>query len=297
MKVAEELSQEEVRKIRQNWYMAGDSIAEPGCAPGTIVGFGKRYLQRGGFDHKRAGVYMDFFTIHVVGKDGREWVHNLCPEEARNNGLTGRFADIARLNVRICDLPDTPFWVGDIVSKNVGRQRAESDGVIAEVHHDRVPIQYAVTRATNNPLPAGRWHENGLTLVERGNVWKLEHGEPLLFASLDEEAKFYKSLGMSQKLVNTREKDGLWSMKEAFDMLSLDRVDKITIKGAYGNVPQGPRVVLIKYDNENLGRRVRDETLRQFGITPSCENVEDEDVNFGYCPGEGARAEPDTNEK
>ena len=85
-----------------------------------------------------------------------------------------------------------------------------------------------------------------LTLIERGNIWKLEHGESLSFGSLEEEADFYKSLGMSRKLVNTKEEDGLWSMKEAFDMLSLDMVDKIIIKGPYGNTTHGPRVVLIK---------------------------------------------------
>ncbi len=41
---------------------------------------------------------------------------------------------------------------------------------------------------------------NIFALVERGNLCKMEHDEPLDFTDIEEEAKFFQKLGMSSKL-------------------------------------------------------------------------------------------------
>ena len=79
METEQQLSHEETVRILRNWYTVGDRIERHLIAvkQGTIVGFGKKYIPRGGFDHKRAGVYMDFFTLRIQSADGSEWSQNL----------------------------------------------------------------------------------------------------------------------------------------------------------------------------------------------------------------------------
>ena len=98
-----------------------------------------------------------------------------------------------------------------------------------------------------------------LTLIERGNIWKLEHGEPLSFGSLDEEAAFYKSLGMSRKVPGNNS-NGFWYFAAGIHSLHDGSADQLIVKNK-GTL----EVVLIKYDNEEFGNRMRAVELARLG--------------------------------
>ena len=181
---------------------------------------------------------------------------------------------IKALEVRLCNLPDTPFWVGDIVKKDVGRQMSVRDGVIATVNYNYTTINYRVTTSLDTPSQTELWEEAGLTLVERGNIWKLEHDEPLTFtgeteeARLLEEAKFYKSLGMSQKVRHFSHHVGdepeagdLWELRAGIQKLQSGEADQLIVKNK-----KTQAVILIKYDNEEFGNRMRAAELKRLGF-------------------------------
>ncbi|OGZ07235.1 MAG: hypothetical protein A3C13_04310 [Candidatus Lloydbacteria bacterium RIFCSPHIGHO2_02_FULL_50_11] len=105
-----------------------------------------------------------------------------------------------------------------------------------------------------------RCTHSALKLLERGNIWKLEHGEPLSFANLDEEAGFYKSLGMSQKVIFTDTESELWPFGGGIRELQHGRADQLIVKDR-----KNQEVVLIKYDNAEFGNRMRAAELARLG--------------------------------
>src|SRR3989338_1514145 len=106
------VSQEEIETLLRQWYYVGQRIKLPVRIPptyATVVNFGKKYIQRGGYNHKDAGVFIDFATVLVMTDDGN--IEKFYPElyAETQNALLEK---VRRINVSLGDLPDTPFWVG-----------------------------------------------------------------------------------------------------------------------------------------------------------------------------------------
>lgn len=125
----------------------------------------------------------------------------------------------------IRELPETPFWEGDKVRV---RARTALDVITREMPPEHDPEIFVVTRIDFNQLnkyivtargkrgkyPAyeisdklgAGWNtsasEDNMELVERGNVWKFYHGEPLNFENLREEASFFERLGHTEEVRN-----------------------------------------------------------------------------------------------
>ncbi len=251
-----------VRDLLKNSVAVGSSVAITGQRAGICVGFAEKYIHRGGLDHKHAGVYIDFATAIVRPSDGGQSV--LVPLNL------GSLHEIVDINIRIADLPETPFWEGDIVKNQC---QASSRWVIKciEYHSDCKHIYHLQT-----PSDAGTGHafDSTLTLVARGNLWKLDHGEPLVFASIEDEAKFYKSLGMSRKVCQSVDQTHAraagfvdfhtteeWDFKSAISCLHEGRGDAIKVKDR-----KNMTFVVIKYDLEEFGGRMRTHTLAKFGL-------------------------------
>ena len=108
---------------------------------------------------------------------------------------------------RVADLPDGPFWEGDLVAPERGfleglrpdtfRGHACAYGIEAIQYSDPphiLPMNHApyvslaerLGRKTERRFSAGC-----LRLVRRGNLWRQAHGEPLAFDDLAEEALFF----------------------------------------------------------------------------------------------------------
>ena len=99
-----------------------------------------------------------------------------------------------------------------------------------------------------------------MKLVEKGEIWKLEHGDPLSFTDIEEEALFYKSLGMSQK-VPREGADCIWQLWAAVQAIQQGRADRYIPKDR-----KKQQVVLIKYDNRAFGERMRKHVLEPIGM-------------------------------
>lgn len=273
----QEMSEQEKNALIATWFHVGEEVrVRVSCKTVTVLEFGKRYIGRGGRTHKLAGVYIDFMNVLVAGETASgkscytisaEHLDRLHFSDPVSFQYNDQFPKMRDLNIRIGDLPDTSFWVGDIVKKDVeGRPETFSAGIIAIVNYDYTPASYRVTTGLNTPSQTEFWSDDYLTLVERGNIWKLEHDEPLSFSGdteakrLDEEAAFYKSLGMSQKVIFTDTESELWPIGGGLRELQEGRADRIYFKNS------GQYAVLIKYDKEEFGNRMRAAELKRLGL-------------------------------
>ena len=108
-----------------SWFHVGEEVrVRVSCEQVIVLGCGKRHIGRGGFTHKLAGVYVDFTKIIVAPKihsekpeyeipaEHLERIHFSDPAGVQYFDQLPKMQD---LNIRIGDLPDTPFWVGDVV--------------------------------------------------------------------------------------------------------------------------------------------------------------------------------------
>ena len=275
----EEVAQEEREKLLREWFVVGQEIVHPYTNKKVVVaGFNKRCIFRGGIGHKLAGVYLNLFNLRVLEEHASEewlWVDvNLVRNFLYhiNERPADRLRKMSALNIRVGDLPDTPFWVGDVVwSEKTGGVNS----VVHSINYQTHTYEVATERLVRN------WFaEKDLVLVEHGNVWKLEHGEPLVFqgeseqARLMEEARFWKSLGMSRKLLHksgTKENNDLWHLWAGIQRLQSGKADQLIVKDKTTQ-----QVVLIKYDNTEFGDRMRKHALGRFGFdiaeTPPSED-------------------------
>ena len=257
--------------LLREWLYQGQEVISPGTGKkATVLSFEKKYLQRSGFDHKRAGVYFDFNRVRIVEKSRHEHVWNawgLFSDDQWPTQATCEKMD--NLFVRLGDLPDTPFWVGDTVSAGGADCEARSGHYIVK------SICYDVEPDDRNRYVLDGSHIEGkdynpkcktssLRRVSRGNIWKLEHGKPLSFPGateekrLLEEAAFYKSLGMSHKVIFTDTESELWPIGGGLRELREGRADRLIIKNA--------QVTLIKYDDVGFGNRMRAAEFKRLEI-------------------------------
>jgi hypothetical protein len=110
------------------------------------------------------------------------------------------------------------------------------------------------------------------------------HGEPMEFTSIDEEAAFYKSLGMSRNVTEVaaleqRELADATEFRDANEEQNFYASMTATFPEAIKALRDGNAdemklrdkkqmtFVVIKYDNEEFGRRMRAHTLAKFGVT------------------------------
>ncbi len=274
----EETDHDAIQKIRRYWYLYGDEIYVPTLKrKSVVVGFGQKIIPRAGFDHKRAGIYIDFQKILVAtkaGEDSRTFVSKQ-PVEMTNEDWRTRSIDVGRIFIRIADLPETPFWEGDVVRSIIGTED------YLQKRHIIVGIDYAdeiqFSRYQTVEIGGKNQHStsNGsrsIEMVNRGNLWKMEHGEPMEFASIEKEAEFYKSLRMSHKLSYWVSEMGSGSSRmsepnssdeyefaQAIKKLKDCTADRIIMKDK-----SKVTFVLIKYENQEFGDRMRAHTLAKF---------------------------------
>ncbi len=287
------LSELDAHALIRKWYHIGDKIRMGDIHVNPLYArlfcFGKKYVPRGGVNHKLAGVYIDYEKLLVVtsaepapkllyaptkeiysSPGGLDYPHGSRGEE--------ELKKIADIYIRIGDLPETPFWEGDTVTithdqnHEYGRAAKWLLTEICYAEEGGLREESGYMLRSCGDIYGREYHcANSITLFERGNLWKFEHGEPMEFASIEEEAKFYKSLGMSQKVGDyaSKVKDGrgqsnpncIWKLESAINCIREGRGDEMKIKDR-GRMDW----VVIKYDNEVFGKRMRAHTLAKFGL-------------------------------
>ncbi len=265
-----------VRVLLNRWYKVGDCVVlgTTGTESGIVLGFGKKHVPRGGFDHKKAGTYIDFARVQIAPSGGApERYDSMEPIDFDDPDMAGVCAGVSAILIKVGDLPQSSFWEGDVV---------------AVAHKDAAPVPWVVenidysrgdsapyTLRHNDGVMLGRTmtsYSNSLKLVARGNLWKMEHDEPMEFANIEEEAKFYQSLGMSVKLSHTLPQSNMgfgitgrsteeWEWKDAVTEIRRGAADEMKLKNK-----KDMTFVLIKYDRMEFGNRMRAHTLAKLGF-------------------------------
>ncbi len=260
-----------MRDLLKNAVAVGCSvgIGEKRTRGGICIGFAEKYIPRNGFDHKHAGVYIDFATAIVKPSDGG-------PNVLVSLNL-GSVREIADINIRLGDLPETPFWEGDTIVFTHDHNRGcgkEAHWVITKIGYDSLIeelgwsnkkiLASCVLRSCEDGRTAVTHDMSNLTLIARGNLWKMKHGEPMEFASIEDEAKFYRSLGMSRNITANGNEV---RMEVAINALLAGEADQLKVKVSTGKGGKDFFFALIKYESEEFGRRMRAHELKRLGFT------------------------------
>ncbi len=177
-------------------------------------------------------------------------------------------------DVRVGDLPETKFCELDIVKivSHFGKPQPTVEiGMITNIRYNDPHSQFAygIQRLTEDGAETGGSYyaisEEDLELVERGNLWKELNGDPLTFKDINEEASFEKGRGRAKEVRNPANGLYKWSLDELLTAIENGIVDALTVS----QVPFSQRMSDhgYKFDNADLGARLRAETLKGFNRT------------------------------
>ncbi len=271
----------DVRDLLDRWYKVGDRVVlgTTGTESGIVLGFAKKYIPRGGFDHKKAGTYIDFANVLFATWGGEpERYVSMQPVDFDDPEMAGVCSGVSAIMLKIGDLPVRPFWEGDEVAI-AHKDAAPVRWVVQNIDYTQDGAPYTLKQIGEvRHTPTMTSYSHFLKLVARGNLWKMEHGEPMEFASIEEEAKFYQSLGMSVKLSHTLPQSNMgfgitgrsteeWEWKDAVTEIRRGAADEMKLKNK-----KDMTFVLIKYDRMEFGNRMRAHTLAKLGFIETSED-------------------------
>lgn len=243
------------------------------------------------------GVYVNHAWITVKTDDGKEWSEwsgrlTMVDEEEykrrvavwREKGGMG----CKEYKTKLRDIPETEFYEGDKVACAEIQNRWEyMEGGspkylrIANIHFEYMKedgtMQKCNDGVTDMPLydvspedSTGCYtstRPDDLTLIERGNVWKWFHDEPLSFKDLSEEASFYRAIGRTEEVRNPASNNYAWTKDEILDAIRDGRVHGFSVSGPLFGFAQGPEDLhhhAIRFLDEEVGKRVAAATLEGF---------------------------------
>jgi len=179
------------------------------------------------------------------------------------------------------ELPETRFWEGDRVQLlNPEKHVTETEFYIASIQYDKLtadtsqkdvkdvhPKYWTNIYVLTNKWPTGytmhSYGEDDLELIERGWVWKYYHDEAIEFPTLTDEANFYKSLAQVQQVKNPKTGHYGWdSLQDVLD--GIEQGLGHAFSAGHGLFGGGLSHSLWRYDNESLGKRLAEFTLKEF---------------------------------
>lgn len=222
------------------------------------------------------GVYHKKGAASVWLPDGRIVPGDYCTtmvdkdeEERRDKAMRDEHGCFQVKLVRIGDLPETRFWEMDKVLVSYKNESDELQGVIRSIDyhsmHDKCKdgSPYPFYRVDFNGS-IGSGSESNMKLVERGNVWKYFHNEPVTFANLKEEASFFQLIGQAEEIRNPDNGLFSWSEDEVIAAIKKGTVHGFMVEN--GLFATGPHISARRFKNEELGKRVASATLEGFGM-------------------------------
>jgi hypothetical protein len=163
----------------------------------------------------------------------------------------------------IRELPELPFWEWDIVM-----HEGESLKIVS-IEYDRLNAK------TNDGGPWPIYHVGGegwyrsaketdIHLVRRGQVWQFYHGFPIKFGSVEEEAKLHDAMGLTYEIRNPANKLYKWTKDEVLSAIARGLAHGFSVsQGLFGS---GIHHSAMRFVDEELGKRVAQETLRGFDL-------------------------------
>lgn len=273
-----------VFKQPKDYYPSKDDPADG--MQGTVVGK-ERYIDyraRFGFVIMQEGVYQVDGCPQVAWDDGNNTTYrghdlemvdadeykrrlNAYHERKKNESWIAIDAELDN-RVRIGDLPETKAWEQDFV--RVTSRHGIEYGVIEGIEYHwlrddvkEISYRFRIVDADKNETGGTTYaRESEIEVLERGNVWKYFHNEPLSFKDLKEEASFYAGLGQSTEVRNPANGLYSWTLAEAMQAIKDDLIDSISV----GSVPfaMTSRINVTRFENRDLGKRLQAATLEGF---------------------------------
>ncbi|TLX16553.1 hypothetical protein [Rhizobium sp. MHM7A] len=170
--------------------------------------------------------------------------------------------------VRTGDLPETKAWQLDTLIPLDGLRDEDSDlrFVVTSVAYHADVLHYDVMAFNHEGRScfSTAFRDEDIKEIVRGNLWKSEHNEPLVFSDLNEEATFAKGLGKCHQLVNPASDLYKWTLDEFSEAVKADLADGMTNSFIPFTSTQSIRA--FRFTDRELGERVRQETIKGFDL-------------------------------
>src|SRR3989344_6345872 len=171
----------DVGGVLKEWFKIGDEVTLNTGESGIVIGFGEKYIVRGGFRHKYAGTYIDFEKLFIAPTDGSPRTFVSVESFNKMRILPGYLSSVF---IRIGDLPETPFWEGDIVAFR-DKVVMKSDGGHVQNYDCHTVVRHKYLQdghiecwiASRERVETRIDFPEKITLIHRGNLWKMDHGE------------------------------------------------------------------------------------------------------------------------
>lgn len=233
----------------------------PDGKEGVVIGFNryKKYVNRNQVFKDKPGEYMSNGLAIVKWDDGGNdsmSAHHIGPMyqgviESRRDDKA--YKEAFDTDTYMKPLPELPYWEGDIVRTNeciFNRFGEDQENlVITGIDYYRIgdfcndgitpmPI-YHVRIAGIKDSPMMMIRERDIVeLVERGNYWKLEHGEELSFKDINEKLNFYGSIGETEQVRNPKTDTYRWTMEDIVEAVEAKTIDFCLVSSnVFGTTP------------------------------------------------------------
>lgn len=249
----------------------------------TVVGFQHMVVGRMTHGYRalpeplRPGIYLDHNYVGVatktgISRAGHYWQSALeltDEEEAARRGPRPQQLPPTFLR----ELPDTPFWEGDVVAFNYALPESGETQIVTAVDHfgctangDNLPDHVSayilgeeLTPGYIGPQPTRLVAASRLKLVSRGNVWRYYHGEELHFETLVEEVRFAILMGWFTLVERGP------SLRQAEELMRTEGAQAYFTIG--DEATPSWEVLSVKFNDARLGDRYR-EWLLEYGVEP-----------------------------
>lgn len=245
----------------------------PDGKEGVVIGFNRyvKYVNRNQVFIDKAGEYQGNGIAVVkwdIGGNDAMSAHHIGPVD--QSVLESRKMDMAYreafdTNTYVGPLPSLPYWEGDIIRTKEPVLRAHSDGLndliitgidyyqLGKYCNDGVtpmPI-YDVKLAGLADSPSTRIRGSDITtLVRRGNYWKMEHNQPLVFKDVADKLSFYNSIGETKQVRNPATGKYAWNIDEVVEAIEAKTIDYCSIqRGLFGAPPMLTAYVIPNYSD------------------------------------------------
>jgi len=229
----------------------------------------------------KPGIYHRRGAVSVLLPDGRivpggysiEMVDNE-EKNRRDAAMRDEHGILRTPQIRLGDLPPTPFWEHDKVRVHFPYAgHGVQEMIIRRIDYYHMHEH----RQDGSPWPfyevdymrggSTAVEESWVELIERGNVWKYYNNQSLTFADLKEEGDFFSLVGETEEVRNPA--NGLygWTKEEVLEAIKNGEVHGFSVSGGFFG--SGPHISARRFKNEELGQRVAKATLEGFGLVPA----------------------------